>query len=601
MASGKLKPYWSVSDQRFRNCSTIHFVACIRTKARSQATFFLSLLLPDNLHRSPIFDQSIYMSTTQQSINVSFIGNEPISGDGNLFRAFAPASHENLVDEFANVSPEQANQAIEKAAAAFPIYAKLTPAQRADFLDAIATEIEDLGSELIERAVLESGLPTGRISGERGRTTGQLRLFANVLREGSWVDARINPALPDRQPMPRVDLRRMLVPLGPVVVFGASNFPLAFSVAGGDTASALASGCPVVVKAHPSHPGTSSLVGQAIVSAALKTGMPDGVFSLLHADNEVAQQLVAHPAVKAVGFTGSRAGGLALLRVAQERPEPIPVYAEMSAVNPFVVLPGAISQDAGPNSAATVAAGLAASVTLGVGQFCTNPGLVFLLDSPKTEIFLETIAEKIRASAPATMLNAGICRNYQKGVQQNRIIPGVHVLAEADIDGDDAQTQGKPVILSTSAPIFLSSPALSEEVFGPTSLIVICETEAELVECLTTLEGQLTATIYATSAELTQSEVDWVSLLQAKAGRVLFGGFPTGVEVSEAMTHGGPFPATSDSRSTSVGTAAILRFVRPVTYQSFPNELLPPALQNANPLNIWRNVDGKITQSSVGN
>ncbi|ADB37059.1 aldehyde dehydrogenase (NADP(+)) [Spirosoma linguale] len=536
------------------------------------------------------------MSTTQQSVTLSFIGNEPVTGDGIFFKAFAPSLSENLADDFANVSQEQANQAIEKAAEAFPVYAKLSGAQRADFLDAIAAEIEAIGDELIERAVLESGLPTGRISGERGRTTGQLRMFANVLREGSWVDARINPAMPDRQPLPRPDLRRMLVPLGPVVVFGASNFPLAFSVAGGDTASALAAGCPVVVKAHPSHPGTSSLVGQAIVSAAQKTGMPDGVFSLLHADIEVAQQLVAHPAVKAVGFTGSRAGGLALLRVAQSRPEPIPVYAEMSAVNPFVVLPGAISQETGPNSATTVAAGLAGSITLGVGQFCTNPGLVFLLDSPKTQVFLETVAEKIRASAPATMLNAGICQAYQKGVQQNRIIPGVHVLAEADTDAESSQTQGRPTILSTTAPIFLSSPALGEEVFGPTSLVVVCETEAELEECLTTLEGQLTATIYATPAELTFSSVDWVSLLQAKAGRVLFGGYPTGVEVSEAMTHGGPFPATSDSRSTSVGTAAILRFVRPVTYQSFPDELLPPALQNDNPLNIWRNVDGKISK-----
>ena len=532
------------------------------------------------------------MTTTEPQISTNFIGNEAVAGDGDLFKAFAPARHENLDDEFANVSAKQADLAIEKAAAAFPVYAKFTPAQQADFLDTIAAEIEALGDELIERAVLESGLPTGRISGERGRTTGQLRMFANLVREGSWVDARINPALPDRTPLPRVDLRRMLVPLGPVVVFGASNFPLAFSVAGGDTASALAAGCPVIVKAHPSHPGTSTLVGQAIISAAVKTGMPDGVFSLLHANNEVAQQLVAHPAVKAVGFTGSRAGGLALLRVAQERPEPIPVYAEMSAVNPVVVLPGAIQQDAGPHSAVTVAAGLAASVTLGVGQFCTNPGLVFLLDSPKTDIFLETVADKIRASTPATMLNAGICTAYQKGVQQNRVIPGVHVLAEAETETDNNRTEGRPTILTTTAPIFLSSPMLTDEVFGPSSLIVVCETEAELSECLTVLEGQLTATIYATPAELTQSTIDWISLLQAKAGRVLFGGFPTGVEVSEAMTHGGPFPATSDSRSTSVGTGAILRFVRPVTYQSFPDELLPPALQNANPLGIWRNVDG---------
>lgn len=539
------------------------------------------------------------MSTTQHAINVSFVGNEPISGDGNLFRAFAPARHENLTDEFANVSAEEANLAVEKAADAFSVYAKLPPAKRAEFLDTIASELEALGDALVERAVLESGLPTGRISGERGRTTGQLRLFANLLREGSWVDARINPALPDRQPLPRTDLRQMLVPLGPVVVFGASNFPLAFSVAGGDTASALAAGCPVVVKAHPSHPGTSSLVGQAIIAAAEKTGMPDGVFSLLHADTDVAQQLVAHPAIKAVGFTGSRAGGLALLRVAQERPEPIPVYAEMSAVNPVVILPGAISQPEGPKSATSVAAGLAASVTLGVGQFCTNPGLTFLLDSPSTDAFLETVAEKIRASAPATMLNTGICQAYQKGVQQNRIVPGVHVLAEADTDADSNQTQGRPIILRTTAPIFLSSEFLSEEVFGPSSLIVVCETEAELVDCLTILEGQLTATIYATTDELKASPVDWISLLQAKAGRVLFGGFPTGVEVSEAMTHGGPFPATSDSRSTSVGTGAILRFVRPFTYQSFPDDLLPSALQNANPLGIWRNVDGVMKKDAI--
>lgn len=536
------------------------------------------------------------MHVTQAPLNASFIGNEAVSGLGGFFQAYAPARHELLSSEFANVSTEQANQAVDKAANAFPAYSKLTPEQRATFLDTIATKIESLSDELIERAVLESGLPTGRISGERGRTTGQLRLFARLLREGSWVDARINPALPDRQPLPRPDLRQMLVPLGPVVVFGASNFPLAFSVAGGDTASALAAGCPVIFKAHPSHPGTSSLVGQAIISAAVKTGMPDGVFSLLHADNEVAQSLVANPAVKAVGFTGSRAGGMALLRVAQARPEPIPVYAEMSAVNPVVVLPGAIETDA-----ATVAAGLAGSITLGVGQFCTNPGLVFLLDSPQTNAFLETVAEKIRASAPATMLNASICHTYQKGLQTNRILPGVHVLAEADVEADSNRTEGRPTVLTTTAPLFLNVPSLSDEVFGPTSLIVVCDTEAQLADCLNSLEGQLTATIYATSNELKASETDWVSILQAKVGRVLFGGFPTGVEVSEAMTHGGPFPATSDSRSTSVGTGAILRFVRPVTYQSFPDELLPPALQNANPLGIWRNVDGEMTRKSVGN
>ncbi|MFD2573124.1 aldehyde dehydrogenase (NADP(+)) [Spirosoma soli] len=531
------------------------------------------------------------MQATQPQLNMNFIGYEAVTGQGDSFQSFAPARNEALTDEFANVSAEQANQAVDKAAAAFSAYAKLHPAQRADFLDAIAAEIEALGDDLIERAVLESGLPTGRISGERGRTMGQLRMFATLLREGSWVDARINPALPDRQPLPRPDLRRMLVPLGPVVVFGASNFPLAFSVAGGDTASALAAGCPVIFKAHPSHPGTSSLVGQAIVEAAQKTGMPDGVFSLLHADNDVAQGLVAHPAVRAVGFTGSRRGGLALLRVAQERPEPIPVYAEMSAVNPVVIMPGAIQENA-----VKVAEGLAASVVLGVGQFCTNPGLVFLLDSPQTDSFLETVAVKIRASAPATMLNAGICQSYYKGVQQIRVLPGIHVLAEGETEASHDRTEGRATVLTTTAPLFLSNPDLSHEIFGPSSLVVVCQTEAELADCVQSLEGQLTATLFATPDELHQSSVDWIELLQTKAGRVLFGGYPTGVEVCEAMTHGGPFPATTDSRTTSVGTGAILRFVRPVTYQSFPDALLPLALQNANPLGIWRNVDGKMTK-----
>lgn len=528
---------------------------------------------------------------TTQLLTANFIGHDVIVGEGDSFQAYAPTQGETLPDDFANATPEQARLAVEKAAAAFGPYRSLHPHRRADFLDAIAAEIDALGDALIERAVLESGLPTGRITGERGRTTGQLRLFANLLREGSWVDARINPALPDRQPLPRPDLRRMLVPLGPVVVFGASNFPLAFSVAGGDTASALAAGCPVVCKAHPSHPGTSSLVGLAITQAAQKTGMPDGVFSLLHADNEVAQELVAHPAIKAVGFTGSRRGGLALLSVAQQRPEPIPVYAEMSAVNPVVVLPGAIA-----DNVTKVAEGLAASVTLGVGQFCTNPGLVFLLDSPQTSTFLDTLAQKIRATAPATMLNVGIQRAYQTGVQQIRVLPGVHLLAEADTDADDTRTEGRPAVLTTTAPLFLTNPDLSHEIFGPSSLVVVCQTEAELADCIASLEGQLTATLYATPDELSQSDYDWVTLLQDKAGRVLFGGFPTGVDVCEAMTHGGPFPATTDSRTTSVGTAAILRWVRPVTYQSFPDALLPLALQTSNPLVIWRNVDGVLTK-----
>ncbi|MBC7570738.1 MAG: aldehyde dehydrogenase (NADP(+)) [Spirosoma sp.] len=536
------------------------------------------------------------MQLIHHTLSANFIGQEATIGNGDVFYAHAPAHNETLPNEFANVTTEQASLAVARATAAFGPYSSVTPQQRADFLEAIAQEIENLGDALIERAVLESGLPTGRITGERGRTTGQLRLFARLLREGSWVDARINPAPagvpgPDRQPLPRPDLRRMLVPLGPVVVFGASNFPLAFSVAGGDTASALAAGCPVVCKAHPAHPGTSSLVGSAIIKAAQKTGIPDGVFSLLHADNDVAQGLVADPAIKAVGFTGSRRGGLALLRVAQQRTEPIPVFAEMSAVNPVVILPGAIAGDA-----TTVAAGLAASVTLGVGQFCTNPGLIFLMQSPQTDVFLDTLAEKIRISAPATMLSTGIKRAYQDGIQHIQVMPGIHILAEADADAADNRTEGRPTILTTTAPQFLSNSELSHEIFGPSSLVVICRTEAELADCINSLEGQLTATLYATTHELAQSETNWIALLQEKAGRLLFGGLPTGVEVSEAMMHGGPFPATTDSRSTSVGTGAILRWVRPVSYQSFPDSLLPPALQDANPLGIWRNIDGEMTR-----
>lgn len=537
------------------------------------------------------------MLTTQNELNVNLIGHECVAGDGSAFTAYAPARDETLPDAFTNCSADQARAAVDKAAAAFGPYRHLHPHQRADFLDAIAGQIEAIGDELIDRAVLESGLPTGRISGERGRTTGQLRLFASLLREGSWVDARINPALPDRKPIPRPDLRQMLQPLGPVVVFGASNFPLAFSVAGGDTTSALAAGCPIVFKAHPAHPGTSSLVGMAIVAAAKQTGMPDGVFSLLHADTEVAQQLVAHPAVKAVGFTGSRRGGLALQRIAQERPEPIPVYAEMSAVNPVVIFPGALRDATGPHSATAVAEGLAFSITLGVGQFCTNPGLVFLLDSHRTPEFLDTLSAKIRASTPATMLTSGIRQAFDKGIQHLAVLPGVHRQAESDQAPDAGQNQGRPTVLTTTAAQFLASTELGEEVFGPSSLVVICATEDELAACLNGLEGQLTATLYATLDELQQSPIDWVDRLQAKAGRLLFGGFPTGVEVSEAMTHGGPYPATTDGgRSTSVGTGAILRFVRPVSYQSFPEALLPLALQDTNPLGIWRNLDGQLTK-----
>jgi len=519
----------------------------------------------------------------------SLIGSTTLLGEGNEFSATAPARNETLPGSFRNLNLAQASQVVEKSAAAFDGYSQLHPHKRADFLAAIADQIEAIGDPLLERASAESGLPLARLTGERGRTCGQLRMFSRLVREGSWVDARINPALPDRQPLPRPDIRRMLVPLGPVVIFGASNFPLAFSVAGGDTASALAAGCSVIVKAHPAHPGTSELVGRAIQAAAVETGMPEGTFSLVHADNEVAQALVAHPASKAVGFTGSRAGGLALLRVAQARPEPIPVYAEMSSVNPTVVLAGAMQE-----RGTAIAEGLAASVTMGVGQFCTNPGIVFVLQTDKLPDFLGTLGAKIRSTVPATMLTPSIRDNYSRGIGTLTHASEVSLLAQSESNARPDHTEGRPAILTTTGGAFKLNPALSHEVFGPSSMVVVCTDEAEMAACLQTMEGQLTATIFATDADLKASSQNWVSLLQQKAGRVLFGGYPTGVEVCEAMTHGGPFPATSDSRTTSVGTAAIERFARPVSYQSFPDALLPLALQLANPLGIWREVDGSL-------
>ena len=517
----------------------------------------------------------------------SLVGSQTLRGEGHEFVASAPAGNEPLPGNFRQLSLAQASQVVDKASDAFEGYSGLHPHKRADFLAAIADRIEAIGDELLERASAESGLPMARLTGERGRTCGQLRLFAQLVREGSWVDACINPAMPDRLPAPRPDIRRMLVPLGPVVIFGASNFPLAFSVAGGDTASALAAGCPVVVKAHPAHPGTSELVGRAVQAAATQTGMPDGTFSLVYTDNEVAQAMVAHPAIKAVGFTGSRAGGLALLRVAQARPEPIPVYAEMSSVNPTVILAGAMQE-----RGTAIAEGLAASVTMGVGQFCTNPGLVFVLQCDKLPDFVGSLGAKIRAATPATMLTPGIRDNYSRGIDTLLSSADVTLLAQSEINARPTQTEGQPAILTTTGAAFWHNPALSHEVFGPSSLVVVCADENEMAACLHTMEGQLTATLYATDADLSASSYNWVSLLQQKAGRVLFGGFPTGVEVCEAMTHGGPFPATSDSRTTSVGTAAIERFVRPVSYQSFPDALLPLALQEANPLGIRREVKG---------
>ena len=521
---------------------------------------------------------------------LNIIGNSASAQGTETFTAVNPATGLDIETLFHIATEAEVDRAVELAALAFPLYRGLTGEARAAFLDRIAEEIVELGDALLELANRETGLPLPRLTGERGRTVGQLKMFAALLREGSWVEARIDHALPDRQPLPRADLRRMLLPLGPVAVFGASNFPFAFSVAGGDTASALAAGCPVIVKAHPAHPGASELVARAIERAALVTGMPEGVFSMVHGMKETGLALVRHPKLEAVGFTGSLGAGRALFDAATARPRPIPVYAEMGSVNPVFVLPGAL-QERGEK----IAEGLAASVTLGVGQFCTNPGVVVGLQSESLTAFLDTAAQRLSAAAPGTMLYPNIQQAFVQGTERLKSTPGVWIRSRPQAEADASLTQANAMLFSTDAAHFVGQHALREEVFGPASLVVACGTPEELESVANSLEGQLTATVHANADDLKRYR-SLISILETKVGRLLFNGFPTGVEVSNAMQHGGPYPATSDSRTTSVGTAAILRFVRPLCYQDCPQELLPTALQDANPLQIWRLVDNELTR-----
>jgi alpha-ketoglutaric semialdehyde dehydrogenase len=407
------------------------------------------------------------------------------------------------------------------------------------------------------------------------------------LREGSWNGARIDPALPDRTPLPRPDIRQRAIPLGPVAVFGASNFPLAFSVAGGDTASALAAGCPVVVKAHDAHPGTSELIGRAITEAVADSGLPEGVFSLLFGSGpELGIALVTDPRIKAVGFTGSRTAGTALVAAAAGRPEPIPVYAEMSSINPVFLLDGALA-----TRGADLGRAFVASLTMGSGQFCTNPGLVIAVDGPGLDGFIAAAREAV-AQAPATpMLTPGIAENYANGVNA--------LSGEADLvvrgEAGDNQTVCRAALFATDAASLLKSEALQAEVFGASSLIVRCADAAEMRTVAEHIEGQLTATVHADESDYDDAR-QLVPLLELKAGRILFDGWPTGVEVCHAMVHGGPYPATSDSRSTSVGSRAIERFLRPVCYQNVPKSLLPSAIADDNPDHLWRRIDGRLTQ-----
>ena len=483
------------------------------------------------------------------------------------------------------------NTVMSQAAEAFKKYRKFSGKQKATFLRAIVEEIEALGMDLIQTAMQETNLPEGRLVGERGRTIFQLKMFADLLDEGSWVEARIDSANLNRQPIPKVDLRKMLFPIGTVAVFGASNFPFAYSTAGGDTASALAAGCPVVVKGHPAHARTSAMVAEAILRAAKRTGMPKGVFAHLDGGEgfDIGEALVMHPTTKAVGFTGSFGGGKALFDMANQRPEPIPVFSEMGSVNPVVLMPEKLKQEA-----ENVARSYASSITLGVGQFCTNPGLIFGIENEDLEKFMAVLSNEIEKIAPATMLNEGIFKNYEDKRTTVLSQAGVNTESVSKIE-KTAKIQGTPTIASVSANAFLKNPKLHQEVFGPFSLIVKCKDEIQLLEVLNLLEGQLSATLMATEGEL-QANQELVDTLRNLSGRLNFNDVPTGVEVCFAMQHGGPFPACTDGRFTSVGPDAIKRWVRPASYQSFPDSLLPDELKQDNPLNIWRIVDNEFVK-----
>jgi len=503
--------------------------------------------------------------------------------------AVNPATGAELEPKYFAATPQDVETAAQLAAKAFKQYRSWTPKQRAALLRRIADFFEAGASAIIERANQETALAVPRLQGETARTCGQLRLFATLLEAEWWQDARIDHGDPARKPVPKPDVRSMLIALGPVAVFSSSNFPLAFSVAGGDTASALAAGCPVIVKPHQGHPGTSELVGLVITQAARECSAPDGIFSMLYGPGrEVGVALVKHPLVKAVGFTGSRAGGRALMDAAAARPEPIPVYAEMGSINPVFFLPRAL--EASPE---TLAAGLHASVTLGVGQFCTNPGLVFVEAGPAAEKFLQKLEALIAGTPAGTMLTASICSEYYAGLEKFSHVPGVRRAGEPSARANASGASARTALFVTDADTFLKQPSLMDEVFGPSTLVVRCRSHAEMVTAAGHLDGQLTATVHGAPEDLAANS-DLLAILETKVGRLLCNGFPTGVEVCHAMMHGGPYPATADGRSTSVGTRAITRFLRPICYQNFPEAALPDALKDSNPLGLWRLVDGHL-------
>jgi 2,5-dioxopentanoate dehydrogenase len=526
---------------------------------------------------------------------LSLVAGQTPERCGTEFRGINPMTGSPLEPAYYSATHDDIENAASSAASAFTVFSGLSGKKRAALLRRIADQIEQCGKSIVERANLETGLPLPRLQGELARTTGQLKLFAEFLEEGSWVNALIDEADRERKPMPRPDTRSILRPLGPVAVFGASNFPLAFSVAGGDTASALAAGNPVIVKAHPAHPGTSELVGRAVQEAIKESGLRAGVFSLLFdAGIEVGISLAKHPQIKAIAFTGSASGGQALMRLASERPEPIPCFAEMGSTNPVFVLPGALRA-----RGSQIAQGLQGSFTLGSGQFCTKPGLVFVPQDHGTE-FVDTLRAGIKALGAHGMLTHGIAGKYNKSIEQRSAAGEAELIARSNAAIEAGCAAGLPAIFGISLDEFLKHPDLGEEVFGPTTLLVHYGREQELLKAAQEMHGHLTATVHGTEEDLAKAQ-GLIRILETKVGRILFNGFPTGVEVCHAMVHGGPFPATSDGRSTSVGTQAIFRFVRPICYQDFPDAALPQELQRSNPLGILRLVNGEWTRSGQDN
>lgn len=522
---------------------------------------------------------------------VSIIAGRNAAPSGEPFQAISPASGKPIDPPFFSASEGYVDRAAQAAQEAFLVWRKRSGKDRARLLRAIADGLDSAISEIIARAQLETALPEGRLQGETKRTSGQCRLFADLVEEGSWTAARIDTALPDRKPLPRPDIRSMLQPIGPVAVFGASNFPLAYSVAGGDTASALAAGNPVIVKAHPAHPGTSEIVARIIVESIRACGAPDGLFSILYDQGfAVGQALVQHPLVQAVGFTGSRNGGRALMDLAARRPEPIPCFAEMGSTNPVFILPGALREQGGK-----LASGLFGSFTLGAGQFCTKPGMVFLPEQQETAPVISELRRLTDESPAFTLLTPGIAANYTRSLQSRR---EESALTVAEPKQPQAGCAVSAALLETEIDAFLDHPDWGQEVFGPTSLVIRYQQRERILRAAEELEGHLTATIWGTDSDLAEY-ADLVAILERKAGRLIFNGFPTGVEVSDAIIHGGPYPSSSDGRFTAVGSRAILRFARPVCYQGFPETSLPDELRNSNPLGILRMINGNTSREAV--